>query len=156
MVLFPRMETVPKEDVEGPGRGKGKGHRREIIALHRELAAARDALKSTAEDHEAANEELQTAHEEILSSNEELQSTNEELEISKEELQSANEELTTLNDELQNRNVELSTFADDLSNLLTGVNIPILILDRAAGSQRSRRPRSACFNLIPDGYWPAV
>ena len=96
-----------------------------------------------------ANEELKTANEEILSSNEELQITNEELETAKEELQSANEELTTLNDELQNRNVELSTFADDLSSLLTGVNIPILILDDRRRIQRFTPAAQRVFNLIP-------
>ena len=95
------------------------------------------------------NEELKTANEEILSSNEELQITNEELQTAKEELQSANEELTTLNDELQNRNVELSTFADDLSNLLTGVNIPILILDDRGRIQRFTPAAQSVFNLIP-------
>jgi len=64
----------------------------------------------------------------VLSSNEELQSINEELETAKEELQSANEELTTVNEELQNRNNELSMVNGDLNNLLSSVNIAIVML----------------------------
>ena len=76
------------------------------------------------------------ANEELLSCKEELQSTNEEVETAKEELQSANEELTILNKDLRNRNAELSALADDLSNLLTGVNIPVLILDNSRKIRR--------------------
>ncbi len=148
MVLFSRMETARSEDAKGHTRGAGRNPR-EILALQRDLETAREALKSITEDQEAANEELKTANEEILSSNEELQSTNEELETAKEELQSANEELTTLNEELQNRNVELTTFADDLSSLLTGVNIPIVILDNNRRIQRFTPAAQRMFNLIP-------
>ena len=82
------------------------------------------------------NEELRSANEEIQSSNEEMQSTNEELETAKEELQSINEELTTLNEELENRNQELAVVNSDLINLLSSVEIPILMLD---GKMRIRR-----------------
>ena len=150
MVVFPKTEPAPQESPqEHLAPGKVSGDRREVAVLQRELAATRQSLKSITEDQEVANEELKTANEEILSSNEELQITNEELETAKEELQSANEELTTLNDELQNRNVELSTFADDLSSLLTGVNIPILILDDRRRIQRFTPAAQRVFNLIP-------
>jgi len=150
MVLFPKIEPVSQEShEEHPGRRKGRGDLREVAALRRELTATRTSLKSITEDQEAVNEELKTANEEILSSNEELQINNEELQTAKEELQSANEELTTLNDELQNRNVELSTFTDDLSSLLTGVNIPILILDDRRRIQRFTPAAQRVFNLIP-------
>ena len=76
----------------------------------------------------ATNEELRAANEEVLSSNEELQSINEELETAKEELQSTNEELTTLNDELQNRNLTLDQLNFDMINLLTSVNLPVIML----------------------------
>jgi two-component system CheB/CheR fusion protein len=71
---------------------------------------------------------MRAANEEVLSSNEELQSLNEELETSKEELESANEELTTLNDELQNRNMALDQLNNDMINLLTSVNLPVIML----------------------------
>src|SRR6185503_8057135 len=82
---------------------------RRLAQAEREVAAMRDYLHATMEEHEAVKEELKSAHEEVLSANEEFQSTNEELETSKEELQSANEELTTTNEELRSRNRELAT-----------------------------------------------
>jgi two-component system CheB/CheR fusion protein len=109
---------------------------RSAARLKRELQATREYLQSIIEEQEAMNEELRSANEEIQSSNEELQSTNEELETAKEELQSTNEELTTLNEELENRNDQLGVVNNDLVNLLTSVEIPILMLD---GGLRIRR-----------------
>ena len=101
------------------------------------------------QEQEAINEELKSANEEALSSNEELQSTNEELETAKEELQSTNEELVTVNEQLGNRNFELAQLNDDLTNLLSSVNIPILML---GGDWRIRRftPQAEkLLNLLP-------
>jgi two-component system CheB/CheR fusion protein len=100
-----------------------------VARLKRELDATREYLQSIIEEQEAMNEELRSANEEIQSSNEELQSTNEELETAKEESQSSNEELTTLNEELENRNQELALANNDLINLLSSVDIPIVMLD---------------------------
>ena len=77
-----------------------------------------------------------------------MQSTNEELETAKEELESSNEELTTLNDESQKRNAELSQLTDDLGNLLTGVSIPILILDLDLRIRRFTPLAGKVLNLI--------
>jgi two-component system CheB/CheR fusion protein len=94
------------------------------------------------------NEELRSANEEIQSSNEELQSTNEELETAKEELQSSNEELTTLNEELENRNQELAEVNNDLVNLLTSVEMPIVMLDGHLRIRRFNPSAQRTFNLI--------
>ena len=99
-----------------------------VEELRKELRTTREYMQAIIEDQEATNEELRSANEEILSSNEELQSTNEELETAKEELQSTNEELATVNDELENRNTELAQVNNDLTNLLSSVNIPIVML----------------------------
>jgi two-component system, chemotaxis family, CheB/CheR fusion protein len=99
-----------------------------ITKLEQELAATKEYLQSVIETQEATNEELQSANEEILSSNEELQSTNEELETAKEELQSANEELSTVNDELRSRNADISTVNNDLTNLLSSIDIAVVML----------------------------
>ena len=96
--------------------------------LEQELAATKEYLQSVIETQEAMNEELQSANEEILSSNEELQSTNEEMETAKEELQSANEELTTVNDELRSRNVEVTQINNDLINLLSSIDIAVIMI----------------------------
>lgn len=121
----------------------------EIMRLREDLLSTRESLQSIIEEQEATNEELKSANEEIQSSNEELQSTNEELEAAKEELQSTNEELTTLNEELQTRNAELSQANNDLSNLLSSVNIPILILGEDLTIRRYTPGAEKIFNLLP-------
>jgi len=99
-----------------------------ITKLEQELAATKEYLQAVIETQEATNEELQSANEEILSSNEELQSTNEELETAKEELQSANEELSTVNDELRSRNMEITQVNSDLTNLLSGIEVAVVMI----------------------------
>ncbi|MEG3845114.1 PAS domain-containing protein, partial [Microcoleus sp. herbarium14] len=98
--------------------------------------------------HQAANQDLRAANEEILSSNEELQSMNEELETAKEEIQATNEELNTINDELQRRNVESTQVCNDLQNLLSSINIPILMLGDDLRIRRFTTAVEGIFNLI--------
>jgi two-component system CheB/CheR fusion protein len=121
----------------------------EVQRLRDDLNSTKESLQAIIEEREAANEELKSANEEIQSSNEELQSTNEELETAKEELQSANEELTTVNEELGNRNAELATVNNDLNNLLSSINIPIIIVDNDLCVRRVTAPGEKIFNLIP-------
>ncbi|HUS24537.1 MAG TPA: chemotaxis protein CheB [Candidatus Binatia bacterium] len=122
---------------------------REIARLKQELASTKEYLQSVIEQQEAANEELQSANEEVQSANEELQSINEELETSKEEIQSSNEELATVNDELQNRNQELSQSNNDLTNLLSSVQMAIVMLGRDLRIRRFTPAAERLFNLIP-------
>jgi two-component system CheB/CheR fusion protein len=117
--------------------------------LREELDATREYLQSIIEEQRTTNEELRSANEEIQSSNEELQSTNEELETAKEELQSTNEELTTVNEELQNRNDEMFRINNDLNNLLSSVNIPILMLGNDLRVRRFTPVTEKVMNLIP-------
>lgn len=84
----------------------------------------------------------------LQSSNEELQSINEELETSKEELQSTNEELSTVNDELQNRNEEITQSNNDLVNVLSGVDIPILLIGNKLQIRRFNAAAGKALNLI--------
>src|SRR5229473_4262704 len=121
-------ETVAGETKLGKG-GKEK-RSNQTSHLKQELAATKRYLHSIVEDKEASNEELQAANEEILSSNEEFQNTNEELQTAKEELESTNEELHTVNEELHNRNFELAEANTDLVNLLSSVNIAMVMLGR--------------------------
>jgi two-component system, chemotaxis family, CheB/CheR fusion protein len=135
-VLF---EEAPAEAPPAKSRRTKRSEEREnpqVDRLKRELESTREYLQSVIEEQEAMNEELRSANEEIQSSNEELQSTNEELETAKEELQSSNEELTTLNEELEYRAAELTQVNNDLLNLLSSVDLAILMLD---GAQRIRR-----------------
>ena len=120
-----------------------------VVQLQQELGAMREYLQSVIEQQESTNEELKSANEEILSANEELQSTNEELQTAKEEAQSANEELATVNEELRHRNVDLAHANNDLINLLSGVNIPMVMVDRDLQIRRFTPQAEKLFNLIP-------
>jgi two-component system CheB/CheR fusion protein len=122
---------------------------RENVQLREESLATKRYLQSIVEEHESATEELRSANEEIQSSNEELQSTNEELETAKEELQSTNEELNTVNDELQTRNLQLARAGNDLQNLLSSVNIPIVMLGNDLRIRRFTPVSQRALNLIP-------
>jgi two-component system, chemotaxis family, CheB/CheR fusion protein len=103
---------------------------REMSEMRRELSAS------------------QSAGQELLSRNEELQLMNEELETAKEELQSTNEELTTLNDELSNCNLEMMQLTSDLDNLLTSVQIPIVMVDHALMVRRATPAARHAFNIL--------
>ncbi len=142
--LAPRPEKKsPKKRLSPPAL------ERENNNLRQELAASKEYLQSVVEQHETANEELRSANEEIQSSNEELQSTNEELETAKEELQSTNEELNTVNEELQVRNMQLAQVGNDLTNLLSNVNIPIIMVGNDLRIRRFTPVTQRVLNLIP-------
>jgi two-component system CheB/CheR fusion protein len=144
LVLFHRREKG-----RAAGASPPSSPRRRTAHVEQELAATREYLQSIIQEVEAANEELQSANEEILSSNEELQSTNEELDTAKEELQSTNEELNTLNDELHGRNEELTRVNSDLVNLLSSVQIAIVIVDNDLRIRRFTPVAEEVLNLIP-------
>lgn len=122
---------------------------RMIAQLRQDLNSSRFHLQSLMEERDARHQELVSANEEIQSANEELQSTNEELETTKEELQSANEELQTVNDELQQRNNILTQTGNDLSNLLTSVNIPLLMLTNDLQIRQFTPPMQRLLNVRP-------
>ena len=131
----------PKEETESALRRTAK--------LEQELAATKEYLQSVIETQEVTNEELQSANEEILSSNEELQSTNEEMETAKEELQSANEELNTVNDELRNRNLEITQINNDLINLLSSIDIAMIMIGSDLTIRRFTPRAQKFLGLIP-------
>jgi two-component system CheB/CheR fusion protein len=145
LVLFKEhpMPELPAtaDETEAGGRNAKR--------LKLELEATREYLQSIIEEQETMNEELRSANEEIQSNNEELQSMNEELETAKEELQSSNEELTTLNDELEVRNQELNTLNNDLNNILTSIEIPIVILGSDLRIRRFNPSAQKRLKLIP-------
>ncbi len=153
LVLFedPSASSLPqREKRQSPRKPRSSSIVVEENArLHKELATTREYLQAMIEEREAANEELQSANEEALSANEELQSINEELETAKEELQSSNEELTTLNEELQSRNNALAQLSADITNLLTVMDIPILLVDRELRIRRFTPAAGALLNLLP-------
>ncbi|MEG4105344.1 chemotaxis protein CheB [Microcoleus sp. S13_C5] len=123
--------------------------RQQLAAANQEKTAAQAQLQAVIQDQESLNQDLKVANEEILSSNEELQSTNEELETAKEEIQATNEELTTTNDELRSRNIEQSLVNNDLINLLSNINIPILMLTNDLQIRRFTPTAQQIFSVIP-------
>jgi two-component system, chemotaxis family, CheB/CheR fusion protein len=152
MVLFQDVvsETAAKlPHKKGARVGAGRREAGQFVKLEQELAATKEYLQSVIETQEATNEELQSANEEILSSNEELQSTNEELETAKEELQSANEELSTVNDELRNRNLEVTHFNNDLTNLLSSIDITVVMVGSDLTIRRFTPRAQEILGLIP-------
>ncbi|MEG4984372.1 chemotaxis protein CheB [Microcoleus sp. BR0-C5] len=123
--------------------------RQQVSVANQEKIAAQAQLQAVIQDQESLNQDLKVANEEILSSNEELQSTNEELETAKEEIQATNEELTTTNDELRSRNIEQSLVNNDLINLLSSINIPILMLTNDLQIRRFTPMAQQIFSVIP-------
>ncbi|MEG4214908.1 chemotaxis protein CheB [Microcoleus sp. Pol14C6] len=123
--------------------------RQQLAVANQEKNAAQAQLQAVIQAQESLNQDLKVANEEILSSNEELQSTNEELETAKEEIQATNEELTTTNEELRSRNIEQSLVNNDLINLLSSINIPILMLTNDLQIRRFTPTAPQIFSLIP-------
>ncbi len=138
----------PRAATKFPQQNMGAEAAEEHVAsLREQLVNMREAFQAMLEDKEAANEEMQVVNEEMQSANEELQSTNEEVETAKEELQSANEELTTLNDELGVRNTELTRLINDLNNLSSGVDLPVIMLDKNLRMRRFSSRAAEMFKL---------
>lgn len=142
-----RAGTRSKTREQGTAR-KAADSAREKELTH-EVTQLREQLQFLIEERDMAAQAYKSANEKVLSANEELQSTNEELETAKEELQSSNEELTTLNEELHNRNTELSATNNDLVNLLTNVNVPVLMLGYDLRIRRFTPPAQKLLNLLP-------
>jgi two-component system CheB/CheR fusion protein len=141
----PAPETVQEKK---PAKAVPGGLERRVRELEDEQVSNREHMQSIIEEQEATNEELSSANEEIQSANEELQSTNEELETAKEELQSTNEELATVNEELENRNLELTQANSDLNNLLSSIDVPMLMLSEDLRIRRFTPSAQRLLNLI--------
>jgi two-component system CheB/CheR fusion protein len=149
VVFEPASLPLRGRTSKAKGKAGTSDEKQDLARLRRELEATRDYLQSIIEEQEAMNEELRSANEEIQSSNEELQSTNEELETAKEELQSSNEELITLNEELENRNDELALVNSDLNNLLTSIEVGVVILDANMRIRRANAAAQRLLSLLP-------
>lgn len=150
LVIFENNGAPTVQGLKKPGKGGIKDQLQEDQAgpLAAELAATKQHLKSVTAEYEASTEELKALNEEVQSSNEELQSINEELETSKEELQSSNEELNTVNDELRSRNEEITQSNSDLLNVLSGLDIPILLIGNKLQIRRFNASAARALNLI--------
>ncbi|WP_414562287.1 MULTISPECIES: chemotaxis protein CheB [unclassified Anabaena] len=144
-----QLSPVTSKILEPAGTEEILQLQEELIATKQELVATQEYLQLITQENEGTTQHLKVANEEILSSNEELQSTNEELQTAKEEIQATNEELHTTNQELYSRNYELHQVNNDLLNLLSSVNIPILILTNDLRIRRFTPTAQRLLNLIP-------
>jgi two-component system, chemotaxis family, CheB/CheR fusion protein len=154
LVLFVPRPDAPQTQIsakEEPATALGPGDRAHTVdRLRQDLTTTKLYLQTLLEERDAKNQELVSANEEIQSANEEMQSTNEELETTKEELQSSNEELQTVNEELLQRNSVLTqATTNDLSNLLTNVNLPVLMLSNELRIRHFTPPTQRLMNLQP-------
>lgn len=113
-----------------------------------ELVSTRNYLQSVLEQSESRSEELAAANEESVASNEELRSTNEELQMAKEELQATNEELNTVNDEMALRHADTARLSDDLTNVLSSIDMPIVLLGRDSRVRRFTPAAAKVFHLL--------
>ncbi|WP_176055441.1 CheR family methyltransferase [Paraburkholderia caribensis] len=125
------------------GHGRLQELERTVTTLSDELEATQKQLKAVVAEFESANEELRTANEEMLS-------TNEELLLAKQELESANQELGSLNDELRTRNQQLDRANDDLSNLVEGIPLPVVLLDKQLRLRHFSPQAQQLFGFPPD------
>ena len=113
-----------------------------IQFLEEQLQSTRESLHESILDLKTANEEMQSTNEELIASNEELQSTNEEL-------HSVNEELYTVNSEHQRKITELTELTDDMENLLDGIQVDTVFLDRDLKVRKFTLGIAHTFRLIP-------
>jgi signal transduction histidine kinase len=118
-------------------------------SLRQELASTRQYLESVIEKLEATNEELKAVNEEVVSSNEALRSTNEELQSAQEKLQATNEELRVVNDEMRDRSAAATRLSDDLTNVLSSIELPILMVGRDVRLRKFTPAAAAAFGLLP-------
>jgi two-component system, chemotaxis family, CheB/CheR fusion protein len=161
LVLFePLAESLgakldrPERAIPASPQGTSKQMRKTLVEqentrLRQKLALTQAHLQSTLIEQEDIARDVQAVQEEMLSSNEEFQSTNEELETAKEEIQAANEELSTVNEELRSRNLEVTLLNNDLINILSSVQLPILIVGADLKIRRFTPMAAQLFNLIP-------
>src|SRR5216117_277440 len=120
LVRLARHPGISTVDRIKPGM-KRTGSLKSKAQLEQDLRSTRDHLQSVIRQQEHHAEELQSAIEAIQSSNEGLQSLNDELMTSQAQLQAANEKLTRSNHEWLQIN-------NDLINLLSNLQIPIVMI----------------------------
>ncbi|MBC7543057.1 MAG: response regulator [Candidatus Sericytochromatia bacterium] len=150
LILFRESPAVPDVSTRESRLPEVEGDSNESFKqLRLELLASREHLSAVIEQHAIINDELISGNEDALSANEEFQSMNEELETAKEELQSTNEELNTVNDELQFRNHDLNDLNDDLTNLISSVDIAVVMLDLDRRIRRMSPKAEIVLNVGP-------
>jgi PAS domain S-box-containing protein len=120
-----------------------RGRRRtRLTELRWQLAKARVRHKAMLERHATSHEELTVANAELTAANEELHTINNEL-------QESRAQMVSVGAELQRRNEDLDAANDDLMNVLTSVEIPIVIVDSERRIRRYLPGASGLINVTP-------
>jgi len=104
--------------------------------------------RPTKESHAAA-EQIAKLEQELAATKEYLQTVIETQEAMNEELQSANEELNTVNDELRTRHAELTVANNDLMNVLSGIDIAVVMIGKDLTIRRFTPHAQQILGLIP-------
>jgi two-component system, chemotaxis family, CheB/CheR fusion protein len=141
---FPLQAPDAKTEDKVPGSTT-----RNAQQMREELVATRKTLEAIIEQQEATNEELRTSNEVAEIFNQELETAKEELMATNEELMVTNEDLTASNDEREHRNRELEEAHNDLGNLLTSVDIPMVMVTRDMRIRLFTAVAQNLLNLIP-------
>jgi two-component system CheB/CheR fusion protein len=142
LVLFQDCEVSKLVPTDVTLLDNGSASLERIQFLEEQLQSTRESLHDSILDLKSANEEMQSTNEELIASNEELQSTNEEL-------HSVNEELYTVNSEHQRKITELTEMTDDMENLLDGIQVDTVFLDRELKVRKFTLGIAKTFRLIP-------
>ena len=142
LVLFEDFEGVDTPSTPATLVQHDSASLERIQFLEEQLQSTRESLHDSILDLKSANEEMQSTNEELIASNEELQSTNEEL-------HSVNEELYTVNAEHQRKITELTEMTDDMENLLDGIQVDTVFLDRELKVRKFTLGIAQTFRLIP-------
>ncbi len=120
-----------------PDARKPVGGARSLAISHRKEPGARIAVVMG----------KQVTHAALMAANEQLSAANEELETANEELRASYQENVALGTELRNSNIALKALANDLGSLLTGVDIPVLVLDSQLRILRFTQAAATLFHL---------
>ncbi len=93
--------------------------------------------------------DLATANDELRLLNEELQAAQNKLEATNDELTRVNQELSSVNEELARRNHECERINGDLLNLVSAIDVPMLIVDTFQRIRRFTPKARLLFDLQP-------
>jgi PAS domain S-box-containing protein len=138
LVIFEPALPGPKTVGTRPSRRVAK---ESDAQRQQELQSTRVHLESVMEQQRTDNEALQSANEALQSSNEELQGLNAELNTIQEELQTSNDQLARSKEEVLRAN-------SDLQNLLSSIQMPIIMVDHDLRIQRFTPMAKLLFNIV--------
>jgi two-component system CheB/CheR fusion protein len=125
-------------------------------ALRGEVAATKELLQQSTDEHAASSRELELANGELVGRFDALRCTNGRLERAHQELRAAIESLSLANADLRRSGLAQAQLADDLVNVLASVDVAIIIVDRERRLRRFTPRARALFNLLASDVGRAI